>query len=249
VVTAEGELVRADEDHHSDLYRAARGAGPGFCGVVTRFHLRTRPRFGHLAQTVQAYHLDDFDEVMTWLHGLPGEADDDAEAQRALAPFRGYPALGRALAVIDARPTTMAEQVLPAARRAYTTLPNDRALTIWFSMAPLQPLPDMAFSLQSEIYLASFVLWQDPAGDERYRGWLAAAMAGLEPVTVGQDLGDSDLRTREVKSMSDRAWERLRAIRGARDPERLFAGHLAAGPEPRNANHWADPVRGPSAGW
>ena len=57
-------------------------------------------------------------------------------------------------------------------RRAYTTLPNDKAFTIWFSMAPLRELPDMAFSMQSEIYLASYVLWEDPAEDERYRAWL-----------------------------------------------------------------------------
>ncbi len=44
VVTADGELVHADADENADLYWAARGAGPGFPGVVTRFHLRTYPR-------------------------------------------------------------------------------------------------------------------------------------------------------------------------------------------------------------
>jgi FAD/FMN-containing dehydrogenase len=39
VVTADGEMVRADESHNSDLYWAARGAGPGFFGVVTAFHV------------------------------------------------------------------------------------------------------------------------------------------------------------------------------------------------------------------
>ncbi len=43
VVTAAGELVRASADENADLYWAARGAGPGFPGVVTRFHLRTLP--------------------------------------------------------------------------------------------------------------------------------------------------------------------------------------------------------------
>ena len=54
-------------------------------------------------------------------------------------------------------------------RSAYTTLPNDKSFTIWFSMAPLRELPDMAFSLQSEFYLASHVLWDDPADDECHR--------------------------------------------------------------------------------
>ena len=79
VVTADGSLVRADATHNADLYWAARGAGPGFFGVVTRFHLRTIPMPGHLAQTVQALRLGDFDEVMTWLHELHGTVADTVE--------------------------------------------------------------------------------------------------------------------------------------------------------------------------
>ncbi|MCA1842137.1 MAG: FAD-dependent oxidoreductase, partial [Actinobacteria bacterium] len=43
LVTADGELVRADEQQHADLFWAARGAGPGFFGVATRFHVRVYP--------------------------------------------------------------------------------------------------------------------------------------------------------------------------------------------------------------
>jgi hypothetical protein len=43
VVTADGDLVRADENENSDLLWAARGAGPGFFGVVTGFLLRVYP--------------------------------------------------------------------------------------------------------------------------------------------------------------------------------------------------------------
>jgi FAD/FMN-containing dehydrogenase len=294
VVTADGELVRADAEHNSDLYWAARGAGPGFFGVVTRFHLQTRPAFGHLAQTVHVYPLAEFDEVMTWLHHAHHHVadtveivaltktgpefgpdpvllvtavalvDDAAQADAALAPFRTSPALDRAVMVVDAQPTTMSEQrarqlrdnpeahrwavdnawlsgpaqeVVPAMRAAYTTQPNDKAFTIWFSMAPLRELPDMAFSLQSEIYLASYVLWDDPADDARNQAWLAGVMAELEPVTVGQYLGDGDLSRRQVRFMSDDNWERLQKIRAERDPDELFVGYLA-GEGAENRNHW-----------
>ncbi|HEX9342749.1 MAG TPA: FAD-binding oxidoreductase, partial [Actinomycetota bacterium] len=43
VVTAGGELVRADETTNPDLFWAARGSGSGFFGIVTRFHLRLHP--------------------------------------------------------------------------------------------------------------------------------------------------------------------------------------------------------------
>ena len=79
VVTAAGELVRASETENADLFWAARGSGPGFFGVVTRFHLRTMPRPAYVAQTVQAYDLDDFDEVMTWLHETHASVADTVE--------------------------------------------------------------------------------------------------------------------------------------------------------------------------
>lgn len=43
VVTAGGDVVFADESRNSDLFWAARGAGPGFFAVVTRFRLRLHP--------------------------------------------------------------------------------------------------------------------------------------------------------------------------------------------------------------
>ncbi len=187
VVTAEGTLVRASATENEDLFWAARGAGPGFPGIVTRFHLRTLPRPEHVAQTAHAYDLADFDEVMTWLHQTHASVADTveivaltktdptiaadpvllvtgvalvgspAEASEALAPFRLCPALDRALLVLDAVPTTIDEQrkrqladnpeghrwavdnawlsgppseVVPAMRRAYTTLPTAKAFTI-----------------------------------------------------------------------------------------------------------------------
>jgi FAD/FMN-containing dehydrogenase len=40
MVTAEGKLITASSDENQDYFWAARGAGSGFFGVVTRFHLK-----------------------------------------------------------------------------------------------------------------------------------------------------------------------------------------------------------------
>ncbi|MGY5055681.1 FAD-binding oxidoreductase [Streptomyces sp. 900105755] len=293
VVTADGELVRADESENSDLFWAARGAGPGFFGVVTRFHLRTRPLPRHLAHTVHAYPLHLFDEVMTWLHdmhhtvsplveivaltqsppGLDGPVllvtgvattDSPQEAAEALAPLHANPYADRALFRVEAQPTTLAAQltgqrtanpeghryfvdnawltgtaaeVVPAIRKAFTEHPTRQTFTIWFSMAPLRELPDMAFSLQSEIYCASYVVHDDATRDAELRGWLDEAMAAMQPVTEGQYLGDSDFTVRQLRFMGDEQWRRLNEIRDARDPKGVFAGHLSAGPV-TNTNHW-----------
>ena len=68
VVTAAGEMVRADASEHPDLYWAARGAGPGFFGAVARFHLRLYPQPGHVANGVYLYPIDCLEEVFRWAH-------------------------------------------------------------------------------------------------------------------------------------------------------------------------------------
>jgi FAD/FMN-containing dehydrogenase len=66
LVTAEGELVRASEHEHPDLLWAARGAGPGFFGVVTRFHLRLQPRPEVVANGLALFPIEELDAVFEW---------------------------------------------------------------------------------------------------------------------------------------------------------------------------------------
>ena len=73
VVTADGTLVRADASENSDLLWAARGAGPGFPGVVTRFRLQTYPAPRVMWHDTWTFGLEDTVELLTWLHDvLPG---------------------------------------------------------------------------------------------------------------------------------------------------------------------------------
>lgn len=66
VVTADGELVRADGNRNADLLWAARGAGPGFFGAVVRFHLRLYPAPRHVANGVFLYPMDALEQVFSW---------------------------------------------------------------------------------------------------------------------------------------------------------------------------------------
>ncbi|MGP3769696.1 FAD-binding oxidoreductase [Streptomyces sp. SDT5-1] len=303
VVTADGELVRADATQNSDLYWAARGAGPTFPGVVVRFHIHTRPLFGFLGHTVHAYELEDFTEVMTWLYGvhhristdveivaistpvpLPdgtekrvllvtGVAlvDDRAAAEEALAPFNESPAIDRAVFVEDCRESTLAEQrvqqelqnpehwqyitdnawidgentpegiarMVEHIRPLFTTNPTEKGFAIWMSNAPMRrELPDMAFSLQTEAYVASYTVYTDEADYERNRDWLTDVMAYAQPVTAGQYLGDSDMTHRQLRVMAPENWARLLEIIEARDPEGRFHRYLAKDHDALNVNHW-----------
>lgn len=298
VVTADGDKLHADEHENTDLYWAARGAGPSFPGIVTRFHLRTRPKFGFLGHTVHVYDLADFDDVMQWMYGIhgtfspaveivvvsttlpaaPGESpvrrllvtgvaltDTEEEAREALAPFNTCPIRDRALEIQDCRPSSLAEQrreqerqnpeharyrvdslwaegeparVIEHIRPLFTDLPTPGSFTIWFSNGPVRELPDMAFSLQTEAYVASYIVYDDAEQDEHYRGVLNALTDFARPVTAGQYLGDSDMTNRQLKFMAEENFSRLQDIIARRDPEGRFVRYLAQDPRTVNRNHW-----------
>jgi hypothetical protein len=285
VVTADGSLVRASATENADLFWAARGAGPGFFGLVTRFHLRTRPFPAAIAETVHVYPFDLFDEVMTWLNDIHHTVSPDveivavsaegmlavtglalcdtmADATQALAPLETCPVIGKALVRRTAEPSSFESHaqrqiaanpegyryivdnawltgLSPELTELFTTLPTERSFVIWFSMAPLRELPDMAFSMQSEVYCAAYLVYDDPADDVRLRSWLTDRMTALQPVTAGQYLGDSDFTARQLRFMGAAQYRRLQEIRAHRDPESIFAGFLTGdGRQPANINPW-----------
>ena len=67
LVNADGELVTADAQHNSELLWAARGGGPGFPGVILRYHLRLFPRPKVIMQSTYVYPLELVESVASWL--------------------------------------------------------------------------------------------------------------------------------------------------------------------------------------
>ena len=297
VVTADGDLVRADAEQNSDLYWAARGAGPSFPGIVTRFHLKTLPRFSHVFHSVQVYDIADFAEVMTWMYQVEPTISPDVEivcvslcppsvngaprkrvyvvtglalseseeaARAALAPLQTCPLIDRAFENVVTE-SSMAEQragqvqmnpenwryyadnvwvdgktdeIIAALTPVFTTSPEPDAFTIWFGNGLMRELPDMAFSLQSPAYIATYLAYEDSANDARNRAWLNGAMVAAQPVTVGQYLGDSDMTNRQLRFMADGNFAKLQDIISKRDPEGRFVRYLAKDPSTVNRNHW-----------
>jgi FAD/FMN-containing dehydrogenase len=67
LVNADGELITADGQQNSDLLWAARGGGPGFPGIILRYHLRLFPRPKSIAQSIYVYPLELLEPVVKWL--------------------------------------------------------------------------------------------------------------------------------------------------------------------------------------
>jgi len=284
VVTADGQVAWCDENRNADLFWAARGAGPGFFGVVTAFRLRTRPRYRELTQTTYVYPAAAAEDVLAWLHQARHDVPPSVElvavgitpplppevrqagpvlvvdgvsfdgGPASLAALGGCPVAGKALISKIAQPVTIgelrAEQVranpeghrytvdnaylsgdtgalIPALAPAFTDLPTAKSFSLWFDLAhlPARPRPDMALSVEGDLYFATYVVGEDPPDDAACRSWVDGTMRRLEPFADGCYLGDSDLAVRPARFMSDAATGRFREIRAARDPGRLFAGY------------------------
>ncbi|KAJ5725898.1 uncharacterized protein N7483_007255 [Penicillium malachiteum] len=66
VVTADGQFIRSDIQQHSDLFWAARGAGPAFPGVVTRFYLKTKPAIKSMFSSGYVYPIRSYRTSLQW---------------------------------------------------------------------------------------------------------------------------------------------------------------------------------------
>jgi FAD/FMN-containing dehydrogenase len=73
VVTADGELIRADETHNSDYLWAARGSGQGFFGVVTNMHLDCHRLPSVWKTSVYVYHEDVIEDLFAWAREMVDE--------------------------------------------------------------------------------------------------------------------------------------------------------------------------------
>ena len=83
-VGADGELRHASPTDNAKMYWAARGAGPGFFGVITRFHLKLYPRPKVIGAKLAFYTADHLEEIVRWAHrvGPQRAAVDRADVHR-----------------------------------------------------------------------------------------------------------------------------------------------------------------------
>jgi FAD/FMN-containing dehydrogenase len=178
-------------------------------------------------------------------------ADSEAAAARLLAPLDDAPV--RPLGHVRG-PTTIAEEnvamtlqnperhryaadsqwtnagpdeLYPLLRGIYDELPTEHSFSIWYGWSPTRPLPDMAFSLEANVYLATYAIWTDPADDERHRAWVHGHHARLsDEVGEGLYVGDSDFGRRPDRYLAEDHERRLAEIRAAHDPDGVFVPYL-----------------------
>jgi hypothetical protein len=126
--------------------------------------------------------------------------------------------------------------VVSVLEKAFTTLPSQRSFTLWYAMNPASrftvadgTMPDMALSMQTDHYFATYTVWEDKADDGRCQAWVRDIFAEVQPHLAGSYLGDADFQVRNTRFWGEEQGKRLMEIRRAWDPKGVVAGYLDEG--------------------
>lgn len=281
VVTADGEKLHIDADHHPDLYWAARGSGPGFFAVVTAFHLKLYKQPAVIGSSLYVYPMELAEEIYPWARSISAEvdrkvelqiaasrsvpglgldtpgivfaspvfADSEQEAIDALALLETCPVREAAIAAVPYAPADMdtwyagvmsnypdnhryaadniwtsasADELMPGITRILETMPPHPSHFLWLNWGPSPQRQDMAYSLEDEIYLALYGVWENPADDEKYGDWARSNMAAMEHLQSGIQLADENLGNRPAPFATPEAMEKLDRVRAEYDPNGRF---------------------------
>lgn len=129
IVTVDGKLRVADDNHHSDLYWAVRGGGGNF-GIVTSFEFRLHPVGPMVFAAQPMYAAEDAREVLRGWRAFVGEAPDEVTSSAIVITMPSVPVLPEALhdravvvtGALYAGPPTEGERALKPLRELGTPL-------------------------------------------------------------------------------------------------------------------------------
>lgn len=280
-VDADGNERYAGPTENADIYWAARGSGPGFFGVVTRFHLKLHARPKVIGAQAAFYSADRAEELVRWAHAVGPDVPDSIELMMLISrhtPFVKGPGVNliapvfadsfatarRDLAFMKTRPRgakvalpflpfsvarmtanvmghypanasyavdnmwtkAPVEALLPGVRKVLNELPPSPSHMLWMNWAPPPKRPDMAYSLDDNIYIALYGIWKTPEGKPAAANWAQSNMSAMAPLATGVQLADENLGQRPAPFLAAANMARLDALRAKHDPGGRFHPYM-----------------------
>jgi len=67
IVTADGEMIHADDKQNTDYFWAIRGSGPGFFGVAVRYYLNLHPLPTVRKMSIWGFDAEYLDDLVVWI--------------------------------------------------------------------------------------------------------------------------------------------------------------------------------------
>jgi FAD/FMN-containing dehydrogenase len=79
IVDAKGDMITASAVENPEYFWAARGGGPGFFGVATRYHLKVYPLPRAITASVYTYPYETIVDIAEWLGPLASQLPSSVE--------------------------------------------------------------------------------------------------------------------------------------------------------------------------
>ena len=70
---------------------------------------------------------------------------------------------------------------------------------LWMNWGANPAREEMAYSVEDEIYIALYAVWQDPADDQANIDWATGNMKAMEGAASGIQLADENLGRRHAR--------------------------------------------------
>ncbi|CAI7581337.1 unnamed protein product [Penicillium glandicola] len=274
LITADGEYKHCSESENADLFWAARGAGPEFPAIVTRFFIQTRPAAAKYEKSTFIWPVDFSEPVVSWILKILPELHADIEplVVSTIVPGLNVAAILVQFLVFLGTNETGAEKLEPSltampdgtlmqfkgqstslqqeyvsqegtmpqdsryicdsvwfkdgidfvavTRRMFREFPRDRSMVYWEPLYPTsrRKLPDMAFSLQADQYLALYAIFEDSQQDEEQGTRIQGFIQEIKPYVLGTFAADGVPEVRKTQYWSAEVIERLYSVCQKWDP-------------------------------
>jgi hypothetical protein len=114
------------------------------------------------------------------------------------------------------------DDLLPGLRRIAQTLPAAPSHVLWMNWAPPGDRPDMAFSMEDDVYLALYAVWKHAKDDARFESWPVDRVREMEHLGTGCQLADENLGQRPARFVSDANLAKLDRLRAVHDADGRF---------------------------
>ena len=147
---------------------------------------------------------------------MPSDFADLVAASRILFPD------GNRFAADNMWTSAPVADLLPGLCRIADTLPPEPSHAMWMNWGPSPARPDMAYSVEDEVYIALYASWNDAGDDERFARWPAGRMRDMQELATGIQLADENLALRPARFASDENMRRLDEVRARYDPDGRF---------------------------
>jgi hypothetical protein len=123
-----------------------------------------------------------------------------------------------------------ADALVPLLRPLLSSLPTPKSYVFLQCWGPIRQLPDMAYSVQADLYISSNAVYYDPADDARCEAWAVEAMRKLDGICAGAQMNDENIERHPARYLSRDASRRLEELRKKHDPEHRFPGFIEPAP-------------------